>query len=286
MDTDLRIASHPSSAPDDEACSTMLLDPLHQPDATTLHDGVVMIRDQGRLHPLTLGGQPVRAFAQGWHAGALSRLLQPFLLLEFHDGSGDTGVWLLDTGYRHLRSSLDGLAPDLHGQIADVVAPVLDWLRNDRLSDGQPEPVTAFLSLQPRLRRELESLCLTAPNAPKPSHPPLDDRRFATRPTSVLADHTLAVRQEDGQPGMMIGATGLVVLHGDTPAVLNPGWHAARACTLAFPTLILELSHENGETAVWYLDHDGRMTGHQANILHPAARSRLARAIRPLFDQL
>lgn len=286
MDTDLRIASHPSFDIDDEAYSTMLLAPLHQPDATTLHNGIVMIADRGRLHPLTLGGQSVGSFAPGWHAGALSRLLQPFLLLEFHDGASESGVWLLDSDFRHLHSSLDGLVPDLHNHIAHAIAPILDWLRNDRLSDGQPEAVAALLSLQPKLRRELEALCLTAPHAGHAGYPPLDERRFATRPAPSPTDDTLAVRQEEGRAEMIIGATGLVVRQGDAPAALSPGWRAARICTLAFPTLILELSHENGEAAVWYLDHDGRMTGHQANLLHPAARSSLARAIRPLFDQL
>lgn len=286
MDTDRRIASHPSSADDDEARSTMLSDPLHQPDATMLHDGAVMIRGHGRLHPLTLGGEPVRTFAPGWQAGALSRLFQPILLLEFSNGSGSTGVWLLDAGFRHLHASLDGLTPDLRGQIADILAPILDWLRNDRLADGQPEAVAAFLSLQPQLRRELEALCLTAPDAPQPRPAPLDNRRFATRPASLPADHTLAVHGEDGRPEMIIGATGLIVLQGDAPAVLNAGWSAACVCVLMFPTLILELSHENGQTAVWYLGHDGRLIGHQANALHPTARSRLARTVRPLFDRL
>lgn len=264
----------------------MLPDPLHQPGATMLQDGIVMIRDHGRLHPLTLAAQPVRTFAPGWHAGALSRLLQPYLLLEFHNGSGNTGVWLLDATFHHLHSSLESLAPDLHAWIADVLAPVLDWLRNDRLSDGQPEAVAAFLSLQPRLRRELEALCLSAPEAPQPGRAPLDDRRFATRPAAVPADHTLAVHRENGRPEMMIGATGLVVQQGDAPAVLNPGWRPVCVCLLAFPTLTLELGHENGDTAVWYLDHDGRMIGHQADALHPTAGGRLACAIRPLFDQL
>ncbi|WP_419728639.1 hypothetical protein [Lichenicola sp.] len=262
----------------------MPFDPLHQPDATMQVDGVVMVRDQDRLRTLRLGGQAVRHFAPGWRAGALSRLLQPLLLLEFHAATGESGLWMLDEAFEHLRPNLDSLPPEQLHIVLDTIRPVLDWLRDGRLGDGQPEPVSAFLSLQPSLRRTLEQMCLAAPDAPDPARLPLEQRLADTAPAPPPDDHTLPVHARDGR--FMIGATGLIVLQGGAPAVLHPGWQPLRICTLAFPVLILELSHESGAAAVWYLDHRGEFIGHQATTLHPAARTQLARVIRPLFAQL
>ena len=262
----------------------MPFDPLHQPDPITLVDGVMMVRDQDRLRTLRLGGQPVRSFAPGWHAGALSRLLSPLLLLEFHAQTGESGLWLIDDAFEHLRPDLDGLSPEQLRMLSGTIGPVLDWLRAGRLGDGQPEPVSAFLSLQPGLRHILERLCLGSPDASNPGRRPLEQTLIDTPPAAPPKDHTLPVHEQDGR--FLIGATGLVVLQDDGPAVLHPGWRPLRVCTLAFPVLILELQHESGAAAVWYLDHRGEFIGHQATILHSAARDQLARVIRPLFDQL
>ena len=262
----------------------MPFDPLHQPDAATLVDGVVMVRDHDRLRPLRLGGQAVRSFAPGWRAGALSRLLQPLLLLEFHAETGETGLWLLNASLEHLRPDLEGLSPDQLRMLSDTIRPVLDWLQHGRLADGQPEPVNAFLSLQPSLRRTLERLCLAAADAPDHGRLPLEQQLIDTRPSSPPAGHTLRVHEEGGR--FMIGETGLAMLQNGGPAILNPGWRPLNVCTLAFPVLILELQHEDGATAGWYLDHHGEFIGHQATTLHPSARGQLARVIRPLFDQL
>lgn len=262
----------------------MSLDALHEPDATQVADGIVMVRSRGQLHPLRLGGQPIRSFAPGWHAGALSHLLAPMLLLEFSAETGGHGLWLLDPAFNHLHPGLRGLSEAAHRRVALTLRPILDWLAGDHLADGQPAPIAAFLSLQPGLRREFEALCRVVPGLPDQAA--LDERRLDTPPAAAPAESTLLVHQLDDGAELAIGRTGLVVLQDDHPAKLGPGWQALQVCTLAFPTLILELRHEDGTDAVWYLDHTGRFLGPECGLLHPEARRALARAIKPLFDSL
>lgn len=262
----------------------MPLDALHQPDATFLADGVVTLHVGGRAQPVRLGGQPVREFAPGWHAGALSHLFAPVLLLEFHADTGESGVWLLDRDLNHLHAGLDGLPDETRQPIVAVVRPILDWIAGDRLQDGQPEPVAAFLSLRPGVRRLLEMLCRSEPGAAPLAE--LDAQQRDLTPGPPPADLDLPILHQADPDRLTIGQTGLVVRHADVPAVLNPGWTARRACILAFPTLILELEHESGQQAVWYLDHEGRFIGHNACAMQPGLQAPLSRSIRPLFDRL
>ncbi|MGI4802365.1 MAG: hypothetical protein ACRYG8_51695, partial [Janthinobacterium lividum] len=267
-----------------EARHTMPLDALHQPDATFLADGVVTLTVDGRARSVRMGGQPVRAFAPGWRAGALSRLFAPMLLLEFQSATGETGLWLLDRELNHLHASIEGLPDATRQAIVSVVRPILDWIVNDRLRDGQPEPVVAFLSLLPGIRHSLETLCRDEADAfPLPE---LDERQRDLAPGLAPVGLDLPILHRDSSDTLTIGQTGLMVRHGDVPAVLNPGWTARRASVLAFPTLILELEHESGHHAVWYLDHEGRFIGHNACTMQPELRAMLSQSMRPLFDGL
>ncbi|MGI4745082.1 MAG: hypothetical protein ACRYFY_03430 [Janthinobacterium lividum] len=263
----------------------MPFDALHQPDAVTRVDGIYRIESDGLPHMLTRSGQPLRSFGQGLNPVALSRLLRPLLLLELGVEDGTAEPWWFDTAFEHAGSGLDGLSTAHRRIVVDIVRPILDWLAEDRLADGQPEPVAAFLSLQRPLRQALQRL-----SQDRPEQPMADASVLDRPPAAAPADHTLAVSERPGAAGqppvLAIGHTGLIVRQGDAPATLLPGWRALRVCTLFFPTLLLELVHDRGETAIWYLDHQGRSQGHQAQHLHPAARHTLARAIQPMFEAL
>ena len=263
----------------------MLPDAPRPPDAVILEDGAYALRRDGILHGLHRDGRPVRSLGDAMSAGAVSRLLEPLLLLELRDADGDAGFWLLDRSLGYLGTALEAGPPEWRAGIADTIRPILDWLTPARLVDGQPEPVAAFLSLQPKLRHALARL------AADPLRLSLDASALDAAPASPPADHTLAVAPQPAGPGqppeLAIGRTGLIVREGARPLALPAGWRAVRVCTLFFPTLLLELEHDDGvQAATWYLDQEGCVQGRSAGQLPAAARRRLARALHPLFAVL
>lgn len=263
----------------------MLPDAPPEPDAVIHAGDAYAMRRNGILHGLHRNGLPVRSLGAGIGPGAVSRLLTPLLLLELRDSDGDAGFWLLDQSLGYLGATLDAGPPGWQAGIADTIRPILDWLTPARLADDQPQPVAAFLSLQPGLRHVL------AERAAGPPGLLPDPQALDVAPAAAPADHTIAVvpqeAGDDRPAGLAIGRTGLVLRDAAGPINLPAGWRAARICTLFFPTLLLELEHEDGvQAATWFLDQHGVLQGRRAQELPAAARSTLARALRPLFEGL
>ena len=266
----------------------MPLDALHQADAIALIDGAYRLRSNRLLHPLLQDGQPVTSFGRGVRPGALCRLLQPLLLLELHADGRTVRPWLLDADLNQLPEGLDELSPALRRLVVQRLRPVLDWIADACLGDGQPEPVATFLSLPSVIRKTLRRIAEDG-QADADRRIPSEPAQVDPPPAPPPADFTLPVACDaaaDGTTSLLIGQTGLVVRHGERPAALEAGWAATRVCTLLFPTLLLEVQNDAGDVAAWYLDHRGQALGQSARNLPAEARATLADWLHPLFRAL
>ncbi len=97
--------------------------------------------------------------------------------------------------------------------------------------------------------------------------------------------HEDPVRIVDGAPALLFSLDGrTLVLRGSGCAGFLPGWRALFLFSGFAPILLMQLAHENGARAVWYLDPEGNRLGDQAAALQPADRALLHRAAGPVLS--
>jgi hypothetical protein len=235
-------------------------------------DGYRLILGNDLVLPLLKDEAPVRAFSPGWRPGLLLTLFLPVLLLEFRAEDGGGGFWLLDGDGRYLANRVDDLDPALSERIRLPVALALRWLQADAMPGlpcAPPPLVVALLHCHPAVRQGLARVAGAADG--------LDE---AARLRFERADPAELGREPD------VGPAGLADRVMPSLQPLAPGWRAVRLLTLTSPLLILELVHENGDTAVWYLDRSPAFLTNQATGLRDRPRAQLRDWCRLWFAAL
>ncbi len=99
--------------------------------------------------------------------------------------------------------------------------------------------------------------------------------------------HPDPLRLEDGAPAVVFSPGGRrVVLRGTGCHGLLPGWRATLLYSGFAPLLVLQLVHEGGARAVWYLCSEGHRLGDRVDGLTPRDRTLLSRAAAPVLGEM
>lgn len=93
----------------------------------------------------------------------------------------------------------------------------------------------------------------------------------------VLQDEEALHLIVEGQPPIRLSSGAAPVRQ------FNPGWHAELLCTLLDPLWILVLRHEDGDSAVWYVTHDGLLASAPQ---HRPERQQSQRRLQQVADWL
>ncbi len=246
--------------------------PLVLHDAVRLDGGawVVALEPDAAL-PLTNGGEPVRSFVEGWRPIRVLTLFRPLLLLEFRHEDGRHAHWLLDGAGRFLGNGFAALAPPLLDAVRRRAAPALAWLAampGAALACAPPQPVLALAELGPETQDAIQAVAGAAAG----EGPPLSRPALQAALTAAMA----AARLPAPDPAAPIRL----------PMPLLLGWRFVRTVTACAPVLIVELLHEDGREAVWYLDQQLRYVGNAAVQLGGAPMLHLRRLCETLFETL
>ncbi len=241
--------------------------PLVLHDPVRLEGGawVVALGPDAAL-PLTNAGEPVRSFVEGWRPIRVLTLFRPLMLLEFRHEDGRHAHWLLDGAGRFLGNGFAALPPPLLDAVRRRAAPALAWLAvmpGAALACAPPQPVLALAELGP----ETQDAVQAAGEGPPLPRPALQ---------AALDAAVAAARLPAPDPAAPIRL----------PMPLLLGWRFARIVTACAPVLIVELLHEDGREAVWYLDEQLRYLGNAAAQLGGAPMLHLRRMCETLFETL
>ncbi len=99
--------------------------------------------------------------------------------------------------------------------------------------------------------------------------------------------HPDPLRIEDGAPALVfLLDRQQVVLRGTGCRGLLPGWRATLLYSGFAPFLLMQLVHESGARAVWYLCSEGHRLGDHVAGLTPRDRTLLSRAASPVLGEL
>ena len=99
--------------------------------------------------------------------------------------------------------------------------------------------------------------------------------------------HPDPLRLEEGAPAVVFSAGGQrVVLRGTGCRGLLPGWRATLLYSGFAPLLVMQLVHEGGARAVWYLCSEGHRLGDRVDGLTPRDRTLLSRAAAPVLGEM
>ncbi len=99
--------------------------------------------------------------------------------------------------------------------------------------------------------------------------------------------HPDPLRLEDDAPAVVFSPAGRrVVLRGTGCRGLLPGWRATLLYSGFAPLLVMQLVHEDGARAVWYLCSEGHRLGDRVDGLTPRDRTLLSRAAAPVLGEM
>ena len=237
--------------------------PLVLRDAIQFRDGAyVLALDDGVL-ALISGREPVRGFVDGWQPRLVLTLFRPVLLLEFQHRDGRHALWLLDLAGRYLGNDLAVLSPPLLDIVRRRAAPALTWLGTMPGAEFTCVPPPSVLALA-----ELGAQTVGAIAALVPGFVASPGRAIQT----AIAAATPA--RAPSSPDIRL------------PMPLLPGWRVSRIVGDCAPVLIVELLHEDGQQAMWYLDQELRYLGNAARQLGGTPRRQLQLLCETLFEML
>ncbi len=123
------------------------------------------VRLGGRLMPLLMERQIVRAFLPGWRAVLLHTGFAPLFLLELAHDDGREATWFLDCRMQRIGDDLDRIGPEALALLRQKAMPVLQRLLGNVLEECTPTLEAdglAFLRLNAATRVAIALLCRDA----------------------------------------------------------------------------------------------------------------------------
>lgn len=122
----------------------------------------------------------------------------------------------------------------------------------------------------------------------------ISSRRSRTSPAAIVAEkpvlgkdeYTLAVTRAGGRYQVAFASGPRPILAAGEPAILSPGWRPLHVYAGFAPIFLVELRHDSGQQATWFLDAQLDRIAGSVEELPPVAAAFLRQQARPLIQSI